>query len=195
MTLARVIASRHIWALIAFGVGVFCAGYILKATQKPPDAKFILDMSVPPLGGPPWAVDLYVNNLIDEPARVTVNGGIRYRYEFPCKVRTVNFLRLDPVQVLDVEVGIHSLVLELNGVVIHRFTPSELKTWTTGQPGRIENDVFFLSGAKSVNHIETSSLNIPVPLPSHLISWGDLIPVEWLDRYMLILSAMFIASL
>jgi hypothetical protein len=195
MRLKSVFTSRRTWALVAFAVGVFSAGYVCKATQKPADGKFILDMAVPALTVPPWGVDLYVNNLVDEPARVIVKGGSRFRYEFPCRVQTVSFLRLDPVQVLDVEVAIHSLVLEVNGVLVHRFTPEELNSWSTGQPGRVENDAFYLKGVKNINHIEKSSLDVRVPLPRHLISWGELLPEEWLDRYTIVLAAMFLAAL
>lgn len=135
--------------------------------QKPADAKFVLDMTVPDLKVPPWGVDLYMNNLVDQPGRVPVHGGSRFRYEFPCKYQKVDFLRLDPVQVLGVEVAIHSLTFEVDGVVVHRFSPEELSKWTTGQPGKVENDALKLQGVKNVNHIEKSGLDLRVPVSPH----------------------------
>ena len=195
MTLKSLFTSYRTWALVAFAVGVFGADHIWKAAQTPPEGKFILDMTVPALTVPGWGVDLYVNNLADEPFRVPVQGGTRYRYEFPCRVRTVNFLRLDPVQVRDVEVAIHSLVLEVNGVVVQRFTPQQLNTWLKVEPGRVENDTFYLKGVNDVNHVQSALPDIRVPLSPQLISWNDFLPEAWLDRFMIVISAMFLAVL
>src|SRR6266542_3973393 len=103
------------WAVVAFIGGMILAGRMWKSADAPPSAKFILDMTVPPLRVAPWSIDLYLNGFDDPPTRVPVRGGTRSRYEISCQVRAVHFVRLDPVQVTGVEVAIHSLAIEVNG--------------------------------------------------------------------------------
>jgi hypothetical protein len=191
----RIASSYRTWLmLIAFISGVFGAQCLWKAADAPPPGKFVLEMTVPALADPPWGVDLYVNNLTDEPGRVVVHPGARYRYEFPCTASTVNFLRLDPVQVTGVEVAIHSLTIEVDGAIIHRFTPSDLAQWTTGQVGRLDANAFYLKGDKVVNHIEKSGLNVSVPVVSGKLSPRRL-PRTWLERLVLVMALLFFVDL
>jgi hypothetical protein len=161
------VTIRAGWSFGRYDVGALLAGFVTAGilwgiADQPPAARFVLDMTAPVNSGGAWAVDLYVNTLAGQPFRTPVRAG-RARYEWPCAVRRVTFLRLDPVQIYGAEAAIHSFSIEVNDSIVHRFTPTDLSAWAHVKPGRVVDDALILNSAGDINHIESGGLAIRVP--------------------------------
>jgi len=180
--------------ILVFLLGFGGVTYFWTLVDRPPEARFVLDMTVPPLTVSPWYVDLYVNGVAGEPLRTAVKPGGRYRYEWPCLVRQITFLRLDPVQAKGIEVAIHSLTVEAHGNLVHRFGPEELLTWNKVEPGRVGSEGFYLRGDREVNHIEAHLPPIDVPISLGLGEWAQQMPHDWYTRFFYVMLVVVVLA-
>lgn len=184
---------RDVLPYALFLGGALASAYLWSEAAKSPVIKthIILDMTVPMVNERPWAVSLFVNTLEKEPASVTAKPGVRARYDFPIDVPKISFLRLDPVNVLGVEVAIHSLVIEHQGTVLRSFGPDELAKWGRNLPlgARLSNGSFYLAGVGTdVNHIVGTFPAVAIPAsPFWEMNWRAMIPAGWSGRLLMIL--------
>src|SRR5579883_846315 len=110
-------------------------------------------------------VEVWIDSPLGEPLRQTIISGQRRSYRFSLEGhKTVDFLRIDPVNDPNVPIWLFGIHIENQGEIIHAFTPRDLAGWYTNvEQSTLEEDALVLRAGHDDSRLAGAFPTVSLP--------------------------------